>query len=166
MSYRIYVKRKHIDHIFGVAYPRMNLTRIQKMKIIECMLSDEFSLDRSYSNRQIDVDTEDTQYRIRIDLDNETAQYQKSISIEKYINDIESRKAFKIRRLFNFWFRFKVKPKNIFLISDEQTVQVMYWILRNIRPTHYQFYSKFESDTSISFKTEEDALMYKLAFGN
>lgn len=148
-----------------MAYPHLQLPTSHKIKVLQRMLASEFSLDTSYTNRQLYVDNDKRNYIIVIDIDDETSQYQKSIAIDNFMNYISAKKSSKFLR----WIKGllpKKKTKNIFMIRDKNTLPIMFWLQTTVNPKNYQIYSKFDTDISISFKNDEEATLFKLTFGN
>lgn len=175
--YQLLIPTRHIDSMFGVAYPSLHLSIGMKCNYIANAVSNTYDLEivhpSGYSNGDLlvematqsktifaDVKVYDISIRIK-----GTKGYNTALDVERLLKAQKPLGLLSPPRIWNRLFHGKI-PKDTFCIDDANFGEVHKWLQENITIRDYQIFSKFGSDYSLGFKNPEHATMFKLTFAD
>lgn len=165
MGYTIKVKPERFDSLFGTLYPNLSMDKYQKFKFIDNVVTEKFNKYVSLEDPSRYGDLSDTSYRI--DAKGSGPEfYRVMMEAEKWLKQLPRTSLH--RFLFLFFCRklsFRHPSGEIFCVDRINPLELINWLeTHNIKPKHYQIFTKFDYDLSLTFKDDEHAIAFKLAF--
>lgn len=165
-TYVIVIPYRQIEHLFGVAYPSLELVNFRRVHIVERYLSSKISSQYAAKIRiELDVSkSTSTKWYIEIRGDAKLA-YMAAIDIEKSLSIRPNWLGVFIMKKFNRIFR--RTPKEFFRVESDNIAEAINWLQKNnVTYYNYQISNKFRNATVLSFRRSEDSVLYKLTFGD
>lgn len=158
MSYNVKIPISNTDHIFGVAYPHLKLSPLQKSKFIRSMAT--LLLDEVGYACVVDLDHTGKMFNVEILITGRKG-YDAALKIESHFSAPP-----RGINISNWWNRATsgAMPFDTYLLEPKMYERLLEWIKGNIKPCDYQIYSRFGGDFSIGFQNESTATMFKLVF--
>lgn len=171
VGYDIKIPHRRIESLFGTAYPRLELSKLQKQRFVKgWVLSavlqkqcDVRHLSVDYSYNYENSTSSSTLVSFTLSSDTPSA-YALAVTLEKELYAIPRLRTLSPPR---FWYRIfnGSQPRDIFLIDNLDFGEVVTWLRQNVSHRDYKIFSKFDVDYTLGFRNPEHATMFKLTFG-
>jgi hypothetical protein len=170
MSFEFTIPARRIEAIFGTGYPSARLNIRQRQNFLYLLLKKKFKMaeDEWRDNPSVSVAicrAFPFLAQVRVEVSgSEKVSYVKALAIEKYLWNIPRLGYVSPPRWWNRVIH--RRPADMFLIEDDMIVEVVDWLRENCHHRDYQFISKFRTDITLGFRSEEAATLFKLTFGD
>ncbi len=176
MPYEFTIPARRIETIFGTGYPSARLNAKQRKNFLYLLLKHKFNMADLHravqvvDNPSVIVDIKKAgpdhlRESVTIEVSGSgKASYSKARSIEKYLWSIPRLGYMSPPRWWNRIIH--RRPTDMFLIDDDMISEVVDWLRENCHHRDYQFISKFKTDVTLGFRSEEAAILFKLTFGD
>lgn len=166
-DFTLRIPKRTITPLFGTAYPYLEFADYKKEEILKELLIEKTPEMERYNvrvTRSVDGVESWIFQTTFLDQDKRKA-YDALADFEKYIATLKPLGIFQPPRIWNYIFRQRLPAKSYYIESDVIT-EVLNWLHENLHHRDYQFYTRFDTGTTVGFKNLEHAAMFSLTFAH
>jgi len=163
LTHKIEIPHRRAQALFGNCYPSLTpISTFTKRYFLQELVRKEVS-----EHVKVEDDYQDLTFEFSVGGDGRMAQvesYKVALKLEKWVKEIPQLGTLAPPRWWNnFWWS---EPRSdIFCVDEVDRVELIQWLRANkLRARDYQLFSKFGGDTSIAFRNQQQATMFKLQF--
>lgn len=165
MAHKILLPMDDAAYVFGTYFPTLEpINWWKQASLISLLIKAELgsNIEASFNG---DKETPLIIIQVKDSVLDVAEAYKLALGIEDWVDRLSRSKLDRFKTKIRNW-RNKKKPSNLFCIDDIEFVDLMRWIKsHNISVDDYRIFTKFNNDTSITFRNDQQATMFKLEFG-